>query len=143
LYAEDLRTMDLGSCATLVLGACESGMARRRGRDERAGFVRAGLQAGASTVVAARWDAQGHAATEVLDRFERYARYLPRDVALQRAQLDLCRGAPAGETTLDHPAHWACWTLYGDPGLETAAGPIRRFARRVLDAARSRDTDAP
>lgn len=143
LYAEDLRTMDLGSCATLVLGACESGMACRRGRDERAGFVRAGLQAGASTVIAARWDAQGHAATRVLDRFERYVRYLPGDVALQRAQLDLCRGAPAGVTALDHPAHWACWTLYGDPGLETAAGPLYRFARRVLDTVRSRGADAP
>ncbi|MEA5362909.1 CHAT domain-containing protein [Amycolatopsis sp., V23-08] len=137
-YAEDLRAMDLGSCATLVLGACESGMARRRGRDERAGFVRAGLQAGASTVVAARWDAQGRAATKVLDRFERYVRYLPRDVALQRAQLDLCRETPA----LGHPAHWACWTLYGDPGLETAAGPLRRFARRIFDPVRNRDADA-
>ncbi|MBE8516439.1 CHAT domain-containing protein [Amycolatopsis sp. H6(2020)] len=143
LYAEELRTMDLGSCATLVLGACESGMARRRGRDERAGFVRAGLQAGASAVVAARWDAQGYAATRVLDRFERYVRYLPRDVALQRAQLDLCSAAPAGVAALDHPARWACWTLYGDPGLQTAVGPLRRFARRVLDTMRRYDTDAP
>ncbi|WP_086843572.1 CHAT domain-containing protein [Amycolatopsis kentuckyensis] len=142
LYAEDLRTMDLGSCATLVLGACESGMARRRGRDERAGFVRAGLQAGASTVVAARWDAQGYAATRVLDRFERYIRYLPREVALQRAQVDLCRSAPGGVTALDHPARWACWTLYGDPGLQTAVGPVRRFARRVHDTMRRHDTDA-
>jgi tetratricopeptide (TPR) repeat protein len=35
LDADELQSMDLRGCGTLVLGACESGMAKRIGRDER------------------------------------------------------------------------------------------------------------
>lgn len=129
LHAEKLRDMDLSRCGTVVLGACESGMAQRRGRDERMGFVRAAIQAGTAAVVAARWVAEDVAAAGVLDRFDRYLRYLPRDVALQRAQLELCAAEPA----VAHPARWACWTLYGDPGWQTSAGPLRRVARRHIE----------
>ncbi|SMD27614.1 CHAT domain-containing protein [Kibdelosporangium aridum] len=116
--ASQLRELELRYCGTVVLGACESGMAERLGRDEAVGLVRAAMHAGASSVVAARWIADDKTAAKVLDRFERYIRYLPRDVALQRAQLDVCGDA--------HPALWACWTLYGDTGWQTSGGPIRR-----------------
>jgi CHAT domain-containing protein len=108
-------------------------MAQRRGRDERVGFVRAAFEAGAAAVVAARWTGEDLAAAGVLDRFGRYLRYLPRDVALHRAQVDLC----ADEPELAHPARWGCWTLYGDPGWQTGAGALRRVARRELDRFRS------
>ncbi|WP_125728318.1 CHAT domain-containing protein [Kibdelosporangium aridum] len=114
-----LRDLDLRSCGTVVLGACESGMAERLGRDEAVGLVRAAMHAGSSSVVAARWIAEDPMAAKVLDRFERYIRYLPRDVALQRAQLD--------ERRDEHPVFWACWTLYGDTGWQTSGGPIRRI----------------
>jgi len=133
LTPDTLQRMDLSACGTVVLGACESGMARRIGRDERTGFVRAALHAGAASVVAARWIAPDVVAGPVLDRFEQYIRYLPRDVALQRAQLDLCRGelgSPADLPAPGHPARWACWTLYGDSGWQTGAGPLRRLLRR-------------
>jgi CHAT domain-containing protein len=120
----------------LVLGACESGMAQRTGRDERTGFVRAGLRAGTASVVAARWVAKDAVAAAVLDGFDRYTRYLPRDIALQRAQLDVCHGitpTSAPVSAVDHPARWACWTLYGDSGFQTRAGRIRRSLRRSMD----------
>lgn len=115
----DLRSWDLRRCGTLILGACDSGMARTTGRDEQTGFVRAAMHAGAAAVVAARWIAEDRVAGPLLDRFEHHARYLPRDVALRRAQLE----------TPDHPTRWACWSLFGDAGLHTAAGPLRRRLR--------------
>lgn len=142
LRPEALQSMDLRECGTLILGACESGMAHRRGRDERAGFVRAAIHAGAGAVVAARWVADDPVAAAVLDQFERYLRYLPRDMALQRAQLELCErraGPPDGLSDRDHPARWACWTLYGDSGWQAGAGPLRRLLRRRLDQRRWHD----
>ncbi len=141
LRPAELQGMDLRGCGTLVLGACESGMAQRTGRDERVGFVRAAVHAGAAAVVAARWVAADAVAATVLDRFERYVRYLPRDLALQQAQLDVYRrapGTPVDLPALDHPARWACWTLYGDSGWQTGAGPVRRWLRRSLDQRRRR-----
>jgi hypothetical protein len=124
---------DLRACGTLMLGACESGMAQRVGRDERTGFVRAGLHAGAASVVAARWIAEVSVTTALLDRFEDYLRYLPRDVALQRAQLDVRAGRVALAADVpepEHPAWWACWTLYGDSGHQVRAPILRASACR-------------
>jgi len=148
LTAEELKSMSLQGCGTLVLGACESGMAQRVGRDERMGFVRAAFNAGAASVVAARWEAQDFVARSVLDRFDAYVHYLPRDVALQRAQLDVYESASDVSTDafdVDHPAFWACWTLYGDSGWQTGAGPVRRSLRlrraRRGDAGRTSSFD--
>ncbi|MDQ2881915.1 MAG: CHAT domain-containing protein [Actinomycetota bacterium] len=141
LRADDLQRMDLSGCGTLAVGACESGMAQRTGRDERVGFVRAAIAAGAAAVIAARWIAADPVAAAVLDRFDRYIRYLPRDLALQQAQRDVYRGAPDAPVDLpapDHPARWACWTLYGDSGWQTGVGPVRRSLRRGLDQRRRR-----
>jgi len=129
LRPEDLKSMDLESCGTIVLGACESGMAHRVGRDEPIGFVRAAMQAGAAAAVGARWIAEDPVAAGLLDQFEHYLRYLPRDVALQRAQLDVCAGRVPHAGSPEHPARWACWTLYGDAGWQTGAGPVRRWLR--------------
>ena len=135
LRPDRLQWMDLGKCGMLVLGSCESGMVQRVGRDERTGFVRAGLHAGVPAVVAARWVATAPVATAVLDRFQHHLRHLPRDVALQRAQLDVSRGelgVSTGVLSVGHPARWACWTLYGDPGWQAQAGPARRLTRLLF-----------
>jgi tetratricopeptide (TPR) repeat protein len=140
LTAEQLQTMNLQVCSTLVLGACESGMAHRLGRHQELGFVRAGLNAGAASVVAARWRAPASVGTPILERFEGYARYLPRDVALQRARQDVCAGmatAPSEDIPADHPACWACWAVYGDSGRQTRTGLLRRTVRRLLHSRRN------
>jgi tetratricopeptide (TPR) repeat protein len=121
LSAETLGSMDFSACGTVVLGACESGMAQPRGRDEQVGFVRAAITAGAAAVVAARWKAEDEAARKVLDAFDRNLAKLPRDRALQHA---------LREVADRHPADWACWSLYGDAGIQTTAGPLRRRLRK-------------
>ncbi|WP_190823205.1 CHAT domain-containing protein [Saccharopolyspora pogona] len=112
LSAREFREMNLRGTGTLMLGACESGMAERIGRDERTGFVRAAFLAGASSVVAARWDALDVVAARVLDGFEKNLRRHPRDVALFRA----LREEHEQHHADGHPARWALWTLYGDVG---------------------------
>ncbi|MET9625818.1 TIR domain-containing protein [Lentzea sp. NPDC006480] len=121
VYAEALGNMDFSACGTVVLGACESGMTQQRGRDEKAGFVRSVITAGAGAVVAARWKAEDAAAQQVLDAFDRNLAKLPRDRALQHA---------LREVADRHPADWACWSLYGDAGVQTKAGPLRRRLRK-------------
>jgi len=134
LSAAEFQEIDLSHCAMVVLGACESGMAQRRGRDERTGFVRASMVAGAASVLAAKWVAEDTAGAFVLDRFERHVRCRPRDVALRQALLDLCRSTEDRRS----PAWWACWTLYGDSGRQTRVNPIRRVLRRGLNHWRNR-----
>lgn len=120
-----VRALALDRCGTIILGACDSGMAQLRGRAEPDGFVRAALYAGSASAVAARWPADDPVAVAVLDRFEHHLRQLPRDVALHRAQQDYCAAATDAPLAA-HPARWACWTLYGDTGRQTAAGRWRR-----------------
>lgn len=132
---DDLQSMSLGATGTLVLGACETGMAKRIGRDERTGFVRAALVSGASAVLAARWEALDHVAARVLDRFEQNLHHHPRDVALflaQREEDDWDRSGdpPEYPATQAHPARWAPWTLYGDTGYQTRRGALRRWLFR-------------
>ncbi|GGU51276.1 TIR domain-containing protein [Lentzea flava] len=119
--AEALGNMDFSACGTVVLGACESGVAQQRGRDEKTGFVRSTIAAGAAAVVAARWQAEDEAARQVLDAFDRNLARMPRDRALQHA---------LREVADRHPADWACWSLHGDAGIQTKAGPLRRRLRK-------------
>ncbi|MFD5825424.1 TIR domain-containing protein [Lentzea sp. NPDC060358] len=107
--AEALRQMDFSACGTVVLGACESE------------FARAAVTAGAGAVVAARWAAGDAPARAVLDAFDRFLARLPRDQALQHALREV------GDR---HPAEWACWSVYGDAGVQTTAGPLRRRLRK-------------
>jgi hypothetical protein len=136
LTPEGLATIDLSGCGTVQFGACESGLARHDGRDERVGFTSAAMLAGAAAVVAARWKAHDVTSAVLLDRFEHGLRRFPRDVALQRAQIDTCErvlGMPAEVPFHKDPARWACWALFGDPDVQTRAGVVRRLFRRVPD----------
>jgi hypothetical protein len=140
LRPAELQEMDLNACGTLILGSCESGMAQRVGRDERIGFVRAGLRAGVPSVVAARWVAAAPVAVATLSRFRFHLRYLPRDLALRQAQRELCDGTIRTLTDVAdvaHPARWACWSLYGDPGWQSRSGPFRWLTRRTFHHLRS------
>lgn len=107
--ADALGSMDFSACGTVVLGACGPA------------FARAVLAAGAGAVVAARWAAADGPARRVLDAFGRNLATLPRDRALQHALKEI------GDR---HPAEWACWSLHGDAGIQTAAGPLRRRLRK-------------
>jgi len=139
LTAQHFASLRLSRCGTLILGACESGMSQRIGRDERLGFVRSAFAAGTSSIVAARWIAEDHTTIAILSRFRRYLRYLPRDRALQQAQLDVLRGYCPEITTAQPPvprpthlAWWACWTLYGDAGYQTCTCSLVRWLRQLI-----------
>jgi hypothetical protein len=141
LSAHRLQNLSLGNCGTLLLGACESGMAKRVGRDERIGFVRSAIAAGASSVLAARWIAEDRAAAFILDCFQHYLRFLPRDQALQKAQLDFlekaqCSNLKSNLPQQDHPARWACWSLHGDASLQTNSNRFNLLGRRLANSMR-------
>ncbi|WP_242909310.1 CHAT domain-containing protein [Actinomadura terrae] len=142
LSSQELEQMDLRGCGTLVLGACESGMAQRLGRDERHGFVRAGFTAGAASVVAARWIAPDLPARALLDRLQHHLRVQPRDLALRAAMRDVHATDDVGVPFPRDPSRWACWTLYGDAGLQTRAGLLRRRRRGLAERRRRRSEDA-
>ncbi|MEV0083589.1 CHAT domain-containing protein [Saccharopolyspora sp. NPDC050642] len=131
LSAREFQAMNLGGTGTLMLGACESGMAERIGRDERTGFVRAAFLSGASSVVAARWDALDDVAARVLNSFEKNLCRRPRDIALFLAlqeEHEKHHVGPGG-----HPARWAVWTLYGDVGHQKVwHEPLSRWWDAVL-----------
>ncbi|WP_086668425.1 TIR domain-containing protein [Lentzea kentuckyensis] len=110
MSAETWQRLDFSSCGTVVLG-----------RDDQSGFVHAAITAGAGAVVAARWKAEDETARKVLDAFDRNLAELPRDRALQHA---------LNEVADRHPADWACWSLHGDAGIQTTAGPLRRRFRK-------------
>lgn len=141
LTAEQFTQLSLKQCGTLILGACESGMSHRIGRDERLGFVRAGFATGAASVLASGWIAAHVAAKTILDRFEHNLRFLPRDMALQKAvqtYLKTCQQEKdfvlsRGLINADHPARWACWTLHGDVGLQTKSNWLTRYIRNCMD----------
>jgi hypothetical protein len=111
LTTEAMRKLDLTSCGTLVLGACESGLSEPLGRDERDGFVRAGFVAGAASVVAARWKAEDVTAAVVLNCFSGTSATCPgrRPAAGARCAQDPGAG----------PGRW------GGPGGPRSAGPRR------------------
>lgn len=140
LSPDEFQSMRLDATGTLVLGACETGMAKRIRRDERTGFVRAALSSGASAVLAARWEADDDVAARILDRFEQNLRRYPRDVALFLAQRE-------ASTRDVHPVQWTAWTLYGDTGYQTRRGPLLRWLVRprntVVPRSISRPKSAP
>ncbi|MET9224869.1 TIR domain-containing protein [Lentzea sp. NPDC003310] len=109
---EALEKLDFSAFGTVVLGACEPGI------------VRAALTAGAGAVLHARWQPEERAARKVRDAFDRHLARLPRDRALQHA---------LNEVAERHPADWACWSLHGDAGFQTSAGPLRRRLRKNGD----------
>ncbi|WP_197522927.1 CHAT domain-containing protein [Actinokineospora pegani] len=129
------QAMDLSSTGTVCLGACETGMAKRMGRDEQTGFVRAALASGASAVLAARWDTLDDVVVGVLDRFEQLLLRYPRDIALFIAQRE-------ADTADGHPTRWAALSLYGDAGHQTHNGPLVRWLRRLRDAVVSTSSSA-
>jgi CHAT domain-containing protein len=106
----------------VTLSACSSGVGTELAGEGLIGLTRAFQYAGARSVVASLWEV-GDASTSVL--MSRFYRYLKegktKDVALQKAQLDLLRGTVRGvgepapsEGDLSHPYFWAAFQLYGD-----------------------------
>jgi CHAT domain-containing protein len=124
LKLEDILKLSLDA-DLVVLSACNTAAADGSGAEAVSGLGRGFFYAGARAVLATHWPVETVSARELVTRlFERYAADpgLTRAKALRLAMLDLIdkvvamdeRGKP--EYSYAHPAFWAPYALYGDPG---------------------------
>lgn len=124
LKLEDILKLSLDA-DLVVLSACNTAAADGTGAEAVSGLGRGFFYAGARSVLATHWPVETVSARELVTHlFERYARdpQLTRAQALNRAMLDLIDTRVArdagGRTVMaySHPAFWAPYALYGDPG---------------------------
>jgi CHAT domain-containing protein len=93
--------------ATVVLSACDTGLAGEAGGDEQVGLVRAFLLAGAARVVASGWPVDDAVTAALMARFYDALRTgAGPAAALQQAQQQLMATQP-------HPALWAGFAVHG------------------------------
>jgi len=103
---DQAEALGLKAC-TVVLSACETGLAEQDTGDEMVGLVRAFLVAGASRVLASLWPVDDRITADFMARF--YGRLRagePPAKALRNAQL-------ATRAEHPHPYMWAAFALYG------------------------------
>lgn len=109
----------------VVLSACNTAAADGSGAEAVSGLGRGFFYAGARAVLATHWPVETVSARELVTRlFQRYARTpgVTRAAALRQAMLDLIDGGVSrdargkAEYSYAHPAFWAPYALYGDPG---------------------------
>jgi CHAT domain-containing protein/Tfp pilus assembly protein PilF len=107
----------------VVLSACESALGREMSGEGLIGLTRAFQYAGARTVAASLWSVADQVTAELMTRFHRHlAAGLPKDQALQAAQLELIREPLEITTASGHPLEmdasapffWAAFQLFGD-----------------------------
>ena len=124
LKLEDILKLALDA-DLVVLSACNTAAADGNGAEAVSGLGRGFFYAGARAVLATHWPVETVSARELVTRlFERYAAdpKLTRAKALRLAMLELIdkgaafdqNGKP--EYSYAHPAFWAPYALYGDPG---------------------------
>lgn len=124
LKLDDILKLSLNA-DLVVLSACNTAAADGSGAEAVSGLGRGFFYAGARAVLATHWPVETVSARElVTNLFERYARdgKMTRAKALQQAMLEMIdkgvaldeKGKP--EYSYAHPAFWAPYALYGDPG---------------------------
>lgn len=124
LKLEDILKLSLDA-DLVVLSACNTAAADGTGAEAVSGLGRGFFYAGARSVLATHWPVETVSARELVTHlFERYTQdpQLSRAQALRRAMLDLidhdvatdAKGQPV--MAYAHPAFWAPYALYGDPG---------------------------
>jgi CHAT domain-containing protein len=89
----------------VVLSACSSGVARPAAGGGLAGFTRAWLAAGASSVMATLWPAQDDTADFFRAFYSALARSSRPQAALRSAQIEMIRGS----AWRARPSHWATY----------------------------------
>jgi CHAT domain-containing protein len=106
LSADLAETLALKPC-TVVLSACETGLAEQGAGDEMVGLVRAFLVAGAARVVASLWTVDDQLTVQFMAQFYgALVRGAAPAAALRIAQAAAMQQHP-------HPFGWAAFTLYG------------------------------
>ena len=124
LKLDDILKLSM-SADLVVLSACNTAAADGSGAEAVSGLGRGFFYAGARAVLATHWPVETVSARELVTHlFQRYARdgKLTRARALRQAMIELIdRGEARDEGgradySYAHPAFWAPYALYGDPG---------------------------
>ena len=124
LKLEDILKLSMET-DLVVLSACNTAAADGSGAEAVSGLGRGFFHAGARAVLATHWPVETVSARELVTHlFKRYAGdpKLTRAQALRQAMLEMIdRGVAQDERgkleySYAHPAFWAPYALYGDPG---------------------------
>jgi CHAT domain-containing protein len=124
LKLEDILKLTMNA-DLVVLSACNTAAADGNGAEAVSGLGRGFFYAGARAVLATHWPVETVSARELVTHlFERYAKdgKLTRAKALKQAMLEMIdRGVALNDSgkpefSYAHPAFWAPYALYGDPG---------------------------
>ena len=124
LRLEDILKLSL-SADLVVLSACNTAAADGSGAEAVSGLGRGFFYAGARSVLATHWPVETVSARELVTHlFQRYAKdgKMTRAKALQQAMLEVIDKGVSLDTrgkaefSYAHPAFWAPYALYGDPG---------------------------
>ena len=109
----------------VVLSACNTAASDGSGSEAVSGLVRGFFYAGSRSVLATHWPVETVSARQLVTHlFERYSKVegLSRAKSLQRAMLEVLDkevakdGRGSAINAYAHPAFWAPYALYGDPG---------------------------
>ncbi len=109
----------------VVLSACNTAASDGSGSEAVSGLVRGFFYAGSRSVLATHWPVETVSARQLVTHlFERYSKVegLSRAKSLQRAMLEVLDkevakdGRGTAVNAYAHPAYWAPYALYGDPG---------------------------
>ena len=109
----------------VVLSACNTAASDGSGSEAVSGLVRGFFYAGSRSVLATHWPVETVSARQLVTHlFERYSKVegLSRAKSLQRAMLEVLDkevakdGRGSAVNAYAHPAFWAPYALYGDPG---------------------------
>jgi hypothetical protein len=113
-FSRVFEQLDLSGCRSVVMGSCESGLARTDVAAEYIGLPAAMLSSGVRYVVGALWKIPQAAAAVFVDRFLRAVKSDDANVcmALSQVQRDMIR--MRREELLD----WVRASMRGDPALE-------------------------
>lgn len=110
LEVEEIYTMDIPA-ELVVLSACETGQGEWKLGEGTIGLERAFTFAGAKSIVTTYWSISDRASVSLMQGFySQLADGLPKDIALQRAQLQFMDTNPGW---LAHPFYWAAFVQKG------------------------------
>jgi CHAT domain-containing protein/Tfp pilus assembly protein PilF len=102
------NSLRLRNCTLVTISACQTALGSLSPGDDLVGFSRAFIYAGAPTVVSSLWSVSDESTVSLMETFYANLRKgMPKDVALQRAQMTLMEHFP-------QPYHWASFILIGD-----------------------------
>jgi CHAT domain-containing protein/tetratricopeptide (TPR) repeat protein len=149
LSAQEASTLDLRGAELVVLSACDTGLGKVADGEGVLGLKRAFQMAGARTVVASLWKVNDAATSLLMEEFyaNLWQKKLTKIEALRQAQLTVLKNPalvrqrdeelakavvrapgdaeplppPGPAAVRSHPALWAAFVSYGDPGTEPEA----------------------